>query len=322
MWGGPLAGSSCWMATTSAQRFSLGREGGRDGRFHRQISAFRDRPSEVEAGRFVLYVCRACPWAHRAIIARTLLGLEEAIELAEVDPIRDDRGWAFTGGAYTDHVNGWSFLSEAYEATDKRFEGRFSVPVLWDKEERRIVNNESGDVVRILNDDFRPLARTAVDLYPPDLRDEIGALEERIYEPLNNGVYKAGFATTQEAYEEAVVPLFETLDWLEERLSRQRYLADRERITAVDWRLFTTLVRFDAVYYVHFKCNRSRIVDLPSLWGYVRDLYQQPGVAETVDLDAIKAHYYGTHPSINPHGIVPVGPRIDFTAPHARAQPA
>ncbi len=308
------------MTPTSTHPFSLGREAGRDGRFHRQISAFRDRPTAVEAGRFVLYACRACPWAHRAIIARKLLGLEDAVEMAEVDPIRDERGWAFTGGDYVDPVNGWSFLSEAYEATDARFEGRFSVPVLWDKEERRIVNNESGDVVRILNDDFRPLATTAVDLYPPDLRDEIDALSERIYEPLNNGVYKTGFATTQEAYEEAVVPLFETLDWLEERLSRRRYLADHERITAVDWRLFTTLVRFDAVYYVHFKCNRSRIVDLPSLWGYLRDLYQQPGIAETVDLDAIKAHYYGTHPSINPHGIVPIGPRIDFTAPHSRGQ--
>ncbi|MDQ3742461.1 MAG: glutathione S-transferase C-terminal domain-containing protein [Actinomycetota bacterium] len=301
------------MSGTSTHPFSLNREAGRDGRFHRQVSAFRDRPAEVVAGRYVLYVCRACPWAHRAIIARRLLGLEDALEMAEVDPVRDDRGWAFTGGDYADPFNGWAFLSEAYEATDARFEGRFSVPVLWDKEEGRIVNNESGDVVRILNDDFRPLATTDVDLYPPDLRDEVEALGERIYEPLNNGVYKAGFATTQEAYEEAVGPLFDTLDWLEERLSRQRYLADDERITAVDWRLFTTLVRFDAVYYLHFKCNRSRIVDMPSLWRHVRDLYRQPGVAETVDLDAIKAHYYGTHPSINPHGIVPVGPRIDFS---------
>ena len=301
-----------------AGTFSLGREAGRDGRFHRQISAFRDRPSHVETGRFVLYVCRACPWAHRAIIARRLLGLEQAIELAEVDPIRDQRGWAFTGGPYVDPVNGWRLLSEAYAATDVRFEGRFSVPVLWDKEEGRIVNNESGDVVRILNDDFRPLATTDVDLYPADLRDVIDELSELIYEPVNNGVYKAGFASTQEAYEEAVVPLFETLDELESRLSSQRYLADDERITAVDWRLFTTLVRFDAVYYVHFKCNRNRIVDMPALWGYLRDLYQQPGVAGTVDMAAIKAHYYGTHPSINPHGVVPIGPRIDFTSPHGR----
>jgi glutathionyl-hydroquinone reductase len=308
------------MAQASTHPFSLGRESGRDGRFHRQISAFRDRPAAVEAGRYALYVCRACPWAHRTIIARRLLGLEDAIELYEVDPIRDERGWAFTGGRYADPLNRWSFLSEAYEATDARFEGRFSVPVLWDKAEGRIVNNESGDVLRILNDDFRPLATTGVDLYPPDLRDEIEALEERIYETVNNGVYKAGFASSQEAYEEAVGPLFETLDWLEERLSARRYLADHERITAVDWRLFTTLVRFDAVYYLHFKCNRDRIVDLPSLWGYLRDLYQQPGVAETVDLGDIKAHYYGTHPSINPSGIVPVGPRIDFTAPHTRAQ--
>ena len=306
------------MAQTSTHPFSLGREAGRDGRFHRQVSAFRDRPSAIEAGRYVLYVCRACPWAHRTIIARRLLGLEDAIELAEVDPIRDERGWAFTGGPYVDPVNGFALLSEAYEATDARFEGRFSVPVLWDKEERRIVNNESGDLLRILNDDFRPLATTGVDLYPADLRDEIEELGERIYETVNNGVYKAGFATTQDAYEEAVLPLFETLDWLESRLSSQRYLVDDARITAVDWRLFTTLVRFDAVYHLHFKCNLRRVVDMPALWGYVRDLYQQPGVAETVDLDAIKAHYYGTHPSINPHGIVPVGPEIDFTTPHGR----
>ena len=301
------------MAGTSTHPFSLGREAGRDGRFHRQVSAFRDRPQAIEAGRYVLYVCRACPWAHRAIIARRLLGLEDAIEIAEVDPIRDERGWAFTGGPYTDPFNGWAFLGEAYEATDPRFEGRWSVPVLWDKEERRIVNNESGDVLRILNDDFRPLATTAVDLYPPDLRDEAERVEEELYETVNNGVYKAGFATGQDAYEEAVRPLFETLDRVEERLSRQRYLVDDERITGADWRLFTTLVRFDAVYYLHFKCNRNRIVDFPNLWRYVRDLYRQPGVAETVDLDAIKAHYYGTHPSINPHGIVPVGPRIDFS---------
>jgi glutathionyl-hydroquinone reductase len=307
------------MADASTHPFSLGREGGRDGRFHRQVSAFRDRPRAIEAGRYVLYVCRACPWAHRAIIARRLLGLEDAIAMAEVDPIRDERGWAFTGGPYSDPFNGWSFLSEAYEATDRRFEGRFSVPVLWDTQERRIVNNESGDVLRILNDDFRPLATTPVDLYPADLREEVEALEERLYETVNNGVYKAGFATTQEAYEEAVGPLFETLDWLEDRLSRQRYLADPERITGADWRLFTTLVRFDAVYYLHFKCNRDRIVDLPNLWGYLRDLYQQPGIADTVDLDAIKAHYYGTHPSIDPLGIVPIGPRIDFWAPHSRA---
>ncbi|HEV3002049.1 MAG TPA: glutathione S-transferase C-terminal domain-containing protein [Solirubrobacteraceae bacterium] len=302
----------------AGQRFSLGREAGRDGRFHRQASAFRDRPERAEAGRYVLYVCRACPWAHRTIIARRLLGLEDAIELAEVDPIRDERGWAFTGGPYVDPHNGFRFLSEAYAATDPSFDGRYSVPVLWDKRAGRIVNNESGDLLRILNDDFRPLATTDVDLYPPDLRPEIEPLEERIYETLNNGVYRTGFATTQEAYEEGFFPLFETLDWLEERLSRRRYLVDDERITAVDWRLFTTLVRFDSVYYLHFKCNRDRIVDLPALWGYLRDLYQQPGIAETVDLDAIKRHYYGTHGSINPHGIVPAGPRLDLSSPHGR----
>ena len=313
-----FAGKPEAMPETSTHPFSLGREGGRDGRFHRQDSKFRDRVAHAEAGRYVLYVCRACPWAHRTIIARKLLGLQDAIQLAEVDPIRDDRGWAFTGGRYLDPVNGWDFLSEAYEATDPRFEGRISVPVLWDKDEGRIVNNESGDVLRILNDDFRELVTTGADLYPSDLRAEVEALEERIYEPVNNGVYRAGFATSQDAYEEAFFPLFAMLDELEERLSAQRYLVDDERITAVDWRLFTTLVRFDAVYYGHFKCNRNRIVDFPSLWGYVRDLYHQPGIAATVDLAAIKAHYYGTHPSINPSGIVPVGPRIDFSAPHSR----
>jgi putative glutathione S-transferase len=298
--------------------FSLGREGGRDGRFHRQESKFRGRPEQAEAGRYVLYVCRACPWAHRTIIARRLLGLEDAIELVEVDPIRDERGWAFTGGPYSDPVNGWSFLSEAYEATDRHFTGRFSVPVLWDKQGGEIVNNESGDVVRILNDDLRPLVTTGLDLYPPDLRPTIEQLEDEIYDTVNNGVYRAGFATSQEAYEEAFHPLFDQLDRLEERLTSTRFLVDDEHITAVDWRLFTTLVRFDAVYYSHFRCNRNRIVDMPALWRFARELYQQPGVAETVDLAAIKAHYYGTHPSINPSGIVPAGPRIDFSAPHAR----
>ncbi len=296
------------------------------GRLQRQPNAFRGRLTAdggegypAEPGRYHLYVSLACPWAHRSIITRRLLGLEDAIGLSAVDPVRDERGWAFTEG-YEDPVNGFRFLSEAYLATDPTFVGRYTVPTLWDREAGRIVSNDYPDLALQLGQAFAAHAKKPYDLYPEELRAEIDAVNAVVFDEVNNGVYKAGFATTQEAYEEAVVPLFETLDWLEERLSRRRFLADRERITAVDWRLFTTLVRFDAVYYVHFKCNRDRIVDLPSLWGYVRDLYQQPGVADTVDLDAIKAHYYGTHPSINPHGIVPVGPRVDFGAPHARAQ--
>ncbi len=293
--------------TGSSRPFSLGREAGDDGRFHRQVSAFRDTHVVPVAGRYHLYVCAACPWAHRTIIVRRLKGLEDAISMSEVDPIRDERGWAFTGGRYTDPINGFTFLSEAYAATDKRFEGRWSVPVLWDKEEERIVNNESGDVVRLLNAAFGDLA-SGPDLYPEPLRAEIDALNDRIYDTVNNGVYMAGFATSQAAYEEAFVALFDTLDWLEERLGDGRRYLTGDTITEADWRLFTTLVRFDAVYYVHFKCNQRRIVDFPNLHRLLRDLYGQPGIAETVDLDAIKRHYYLTHPMLNPSGIVPLGP--------------
>ena len=302
--------------TGSPRPFDLGREAGDDGRFRRQISAFRDTDVVPVAGRYHLYVCAACPWAHRTIIVRRLKGLEGAkhgvvpISMSEVDPIRDERGWAFTGGRYTDPLHGFDFLSEAYAKTDKRFEGRWSVPVLWDKEEERIVNNESGDVVRLLDGAFGELA-SGPDLYPEALRPEIDALNERIYETVNNGVYMAGFATSQEAYEEAFVALFDTLDWLEERLSTRRYLTG-DTITEADWRLFTTLLRFDAVYYVHFKCSKRRIVDYLNLTRLLRDLHGVPGVAETVDLDAIKRHYYLTHPMLNPSGIVPLGPALQL----------
>jgi putative glutathione S-transferase len=294
------------------------------GAFERPASVFRDRVTAdgasgfpVEAGRYHLYVSWACPWAHRTVIARWLMGLEDAIGLSVVDPVRDSRGWAFTGGEYVDDVNGFAFLAEAYDAADPSYDGRVSVPVLWDKETGRIVNNESGDITRMLVTDFAEIAEHPVDLYPEPLRDEIDALEEEIYAGVNNAVYEAGFATRQDAYEEAAHRVFAALDRLEERLTRQRFLLG-PAITEADWRLFTTLVRFDPVYHYHFKCNLRRVSDYPALWGYVRDLVQQPGIAATVRFDEIRRHYYGTHPSVNPHGIVPIGPELDFGAPHGR----
>jgi putative glutathione S-transferase len=289
----------------------------RAGTWERRPSAFRETGLPIEAGRYHLYISWACPWAHRTAIGRVLMGLEDAIGLSAVDPIRDERGWRFSGGEYTDPVNGFAFLSDAYAATDERFEGRVSTPVLWDKHERRVVNNESADILRMLVTDFAPLAEHPVELYPAALAERIDAVEEQLYDGLNNAVYRAGFATTQEAYEEDARRVFATLEVLEHRLSESRYLMG-DAITEVDWRAFTTLVRFDAVYYSHFKCNLRRIVDLPAVWGYTRELYQQPGIAETVRMDEIKAHYYGTHPSINPTGIVPIGPELDFSAPHGR----
>ncbi|WP_320669888.1 glutathione S-transferase family protein [Patulibacter defluvii] len=306
------------------------------GRFQRQQSAFRERVTAdgssgypAAAGRYHLYVSYACPWASRTLVVRKLKGLEEAIGVTIVDPIRDDRSWAFRGAGVphadpddalveVDPLNGWSFLAEGYRATDPAFDGRVTVPVLWDTETGRIVNNESAEIVRMLNAEFDAFAKhPEVDLYPEDLREQIDALNERIYATVNNGVYRAGFATTQEAYDEAVVELFDSLDWLEERLATRRYLTG-DRITEADWRLFVTLVRFDPVYVGHFKCNLRRIDDYPNLSGYTRDLYQQPGIAETVVLDHIKRHYYVTHPSINPTRVVPKGPEIDWDAPHGR----
>jgi len=305
--------------------FTLGREAGGDGAFHRQGSAFRDRVTPdgssgypAEAGRYHLYVSWACPWAHRTAIGRRLKGLEDVITLSAVDPMRDDRGWAFTRGEYADPVNGFAFLAEAYERSDPAFEGRWSVPVLWDRERERIVNNESADILRMLDSGWGELARGDVVLYPEPLREEIDALNARIYETVNNGVYKAGFATSQEVYAAEAQGVFETLDLLEARLAERRFLAGSPAPTEADWRLFTTLVRFDAVYHGHFKCNLRRLVDYEHLWAYARDLHAQPGVAETVRLGEIKRHYYGTHPMINPTGIVPIGPELDFSAPHGR----
>ena len=292
-----------------------------DGRFARQESRFRDWVTAdgssglpAVAGRYHLYVSLACPWAHRTIILRRLKGLEDAIGMSIVDPIRDERGWAFRNvrGATPDHVNGWTFLSQGYLASDPSFDGRVTVPVLWDKETGRIVSNESADVLVMLNSAFDAVAENPdLDLYPADLRPEIDELNARVYDTVNNGVYKAGFAQTQAAYEEALFPLFETLDWLEARLGSRRFLFGG-RQTLADWRLFTTLVRFDAVYVGHFKCNLRRIADLPNLSRYLHDLLATPGVAETVDMDQIKRHYYVTHPGINPTGIVPAGPVLDY----------
>ncbi|QEC47445.1 glutathione S-transferase family protein [Baekduia soli] len=283
------------------------------GRFVRQDSRFRERVDErPEPGRYHLYVSLACPWASRAVIVRMLKGLQEDLPMTVLDPIRDDRGWRFDPQR-PDPVNGFAFLQEAYEATEPGFDARVTVPVLWDTQEGRIVNNESADIIRMLDgwSDDGP------DLVPEDLRHAIDELNERIYATVNNGVYAAGFASTQEAYEEAFDELFATLDWLDDLLATRRFLLG-DQITEADWRLFVTLVRFDAVYVGHFKCNLRRIEDYDHLSGYLRDLYQQPGVADTVDFDHIKRHYYGTHPQINPTGIVPKGPALDLWRDHGR----
>jgi putative glutathione S-transferase len=293
--------------------FTLGSESSSDGRFQRQDSRFRDWADETAPGRHHLYVSYACPWAHRAIIVRRLKGLEDVVGLSVVDPYRDDRGWAFTGGAFEDPLHGWSFLSEGYEATDPEFEGRVTVPVLWDREAGRIVNNESADVIRMLD-----AWGEGPSLYPEQLRSEIDAVNELVYDNVNNGVYRTGFASSQEAYEEAFAALFDTLATLDERLGSSRYLVG-DRITEADWRLFTTLVRFDAVYHTHFKCNGHRLIEYANLWPYARELYQVPGVAETVRFDQIKRHYYTTHDMINPKRLVPLGPLdMDWAEPHRR----
>ncbi|HKN94253.1 MAG TPA: glutathione S-transferase C-terminal domain-containing protein [Thermoleophilaceae bacterium] len=296
----------------------------RDGAFRRQESRFRDAVSSdgstafpAEDGRYHLYVSWACPWAHRTIIGRRLKGLEGAVGMSCVDPIRDERGWAFTGGEFSDEVNGFEFLSEAYDRTDPAYDGRVSVPVLWDRETGRIVNNESGDILRMLDQGFGDLADASYDLFPKPLREEIEELNDRIYEHVNNGVYKAGFTTSQEIYEHEVRGIFEMLDELDRRLADRRYLLG-ESVVETDWRLFTTLARFDAVYYIHFKCSRRRLVDYEHLWPYFRDLYQSFGIADTVKLDQIRAHYYRTHPSINPNGLVAVLPATNWDEPHGR----
>jgi putative glutathione S-transferase len=309
----------------SSGTFTLGPEASQDGEFVRQQSRIREWVSadgstgfKAEPGRYHLYVALACPWSHRAVIVRKLKGLEDVIGISYIHPFRDDRGWAFPGGEFTDDLNGWEFLSAAYEATEPGYDGRVSVPVLWDRERGRIVSNESADIVRMLNSEFDEWADTSIDLYPEDLRAEIDELDEFVYDNVNNAVYRAGFAESQASYERAYRAIFDALPRLDERLATRRYLFG-DRITETDWRLFVTLVRFDSVYHTHFRCNGARIVDYPNLWAYTRDLYQQPGVAETVVMDEIKRHYYTTHDMLNPKRIIPAGPeQLDFTAPHGR----
>jgi glutathionyl-hydroquinone reductase len=297
-----------------------------DGRFVRSTTSFRDWITAdgssgfpAEAGRYHLYVAWACPWAHRTEIMRTLKGLEDAIGISAVGSFMGDDGWAFYDepGVIPDTVNGAHYLREIYAKADPDYTGRVTTPILWDKEMGTIVNNESREIVRMLDTEFGEYATTDADFFPEDLRDDIDAAIDAFYEPVNNGVYRSGFATTQEAYEEAVMELFDALDYWEEVLSSRRYLCG-DRITEADWCLFPTLVRFDSVYHGHFKCNLRRIVDYPNLWGYLKDLYQRPGVAETVNMDHIQKHYYKSHESINPTRIVPRGPILDFTAPHER----
>jgi glutathionyl-hydroquinone reductase len=296
-----------------------------DGAWKRPQSRFRehvtaDGSSGVPAasGRYHLYVSLACPWAHRTIIVRRLMGLEDSIGLTIVDPIRDERGWAFTGapGTELDPLHGFDFLSQVYDLMETG-PHHVSVPVLFDRETNRIVNNESSEIIRMLGSEFDAFTDVRLDLYPEELRDEIDELEGEVYTNVNDGVYKCGFAGTQAAYEHAVRALFGTLDRLESRLDGSRYLHG-DRITEADWRLFTTLVRFDPVYHTHFKCNVRLIADYPNLLGFARDLYQVPGVAETVDLDQIKRHYYLTHARLNPRRIVGASNGPDLSAPHGR----
>jgi len=296
------------------------------GAFKRQADAFQHWITEdgssgypAARGRYHLYVSWACPWAHRTIIVRKLKKLDAVIGMTVVDPIRDDHGWAFREGPghSLDPVNGFRFLSEAYRATDPNYRGRVTVPVLWDTVTKRIVSNSDDDLMRMFNSAFDRFTDNALDLYPEALRKDIDELNTFIYENVNDGVYRAGFATSQRVYEKAVRRLFDALDQLEARLKTQRYLFGAQFVET-DWRLFVTLVRFDAVYHGHFKCNIRRIADYPNLFGYLKDLYQTDGIADTVNFDHIKRHYYVTHDDLNPTRIVPLGPDQDLQAPHER----
>ncbi len=305
------------------------------GKFVRSTASFRNwvtqdgapGPSgeggfKAESGRYHLYVALACPWAHRTLVFRKLKGLEDHIDVSVVHPDMLGDGWTFQDdfpGATGDRLMGRPFLRDVYLEADPKCSGRVTVPVLWDKERGTIASNESAEIIRMFNTAFDHITGNTDDYWPAQLRLAIEPVNARIYDTVNNGVYKSGFATTQEAYEEAVLPLFESLDWLETRLASRRYLMGAA-ITEADWRLFTTLVRFDPVYFGHFKCNIRRLCDYPNLWGYTRELYQRPGVAETVDFAHIKRHYHYSHESINPYRIVPVGPDLDFSAPHGRGR--
>lgn len=274
---------------------------------------------KAEPGRYHLYVSLACPWANRTLIFRKLKGLEDMISISVVNPLMAEHGWTFDDddGVIPDPIHQAKYLYEIYQAADPHYSGRVTVPLLWDKHQNKPVNNESAEIIRMFNSAFDQVGASPGDYYPEDLRSEIDPLNQRIYDHINNGVYKAGFATTQEAYEEAVYELFAELDLVDQRLANQRYLLGATP-TEADWRLFTTLIRFDAVYHGHFKCNLRRIEDYPHLSGYVRDLYQWPGIADTINMKHIKEHYYRSHASINPTGVVPVGPDLDFTRAHGR----
>ncbi|CUH78336.1 glutathione S-transferase family protein [Tropicibacter naphthalenivorans] len=303
------------------------------GKFVRTTSGFRNwitkdgsaGPSgkggfKAEPNRYHLYVSYACPWAHRALIFRELKGLQDLITVSVVHPYMLQDGWTFDkdfAGATGDTLYDLPFLRDIYTKADPDVSGKVTVPILWDKHQKTIVSNESSEIIRMFNEAFDDLTGNTDDYWPQELREAIEPVNARIYDTVNNGVYKSGFATSQEAYDEAVAELFDSLDWLEERLGKGRYLMG-DQITEADWRLFTTLIRFDKVYHGHFKCNRNRIVDFPNLWGYVRELYQWPGVAETVNFDHITSHYYYSHDMVNPTRIVPVGPDLDLMSPHGR----
>ncbi len=275
---------------------------------------------KAQSGRYHLYVSLACPWAHRTLIFRAIKGLQDHIGVSIVHPDMMSDGWSFDGdfpGATGDQLYGLPYARDIYLKADPKTSGRVTVPILWDRERETVVSNESSEIIRMFNSAFDEITGNSDDYWPEELRDDIEPVNERIYSTLNNGVYKAGFATTQSAYDDAVYPLFDTLDWLEGRLSSSRYLMGA-RITEADWRLFTTLIRFDLVYHLHFKCNRARIMDYPNLWGYLRELYQWPGVRETVNFDHIVRHYHYSHDTVNPHRIIPINPKPEFEAPHGR----
>ncbi|MFC0444695.1 glutathione S-transferase family protein [Pseudidiomarina halophila] len=297
-----------------------------EGRFERSAAQFRnwisaDTEAEfpAQSGRYHLYVSYACPWAHRTLIFRKLKGLEEHISVSAVHPLMLENGWEFGADELADPLYQNDYLYQLYLRADSDYSGRVTVPVLWDKEKQTIVSNESADIIRMLNSEFNAITGNTHDFYPERLRDEIDSVNDLVYDTINNGVYKCGFATRQAAYNEAFDALFATLDKLEKRLSGQRFLAG-DQVTEADWRLFTTLVRFDTVYFSHFKTNQQRIIDYPALWDYVKALYQVPGVAGTVVMDHIKTHYYASHTMINPTQIIPRGPAIDFHASHRRGE--
>ena len=306
-----------------------------DGAFKRSAAQFRNWITEdgsagpsgrdgfkAESGRYHLYVSHACPWAHRTLIFRELKNLSDHIQVSVVHPDMLDKGWTFEAddsGATGDPLFNADFAHQLYTRADPAYSGRVTVPILWDKDQQTIVSNESSEIIRMFNSAFDSITGNTDDYWPEPMRDEIEEVNTRIYSDVNNGVYKSGFATSQSAYEAAVHPLFDTLDWLEARLATNRYLMG-DRITEADWRLFTTLIRFDPVYHLHFKCNLKRLIDYPNLWAYTRELYQWPGVAQTVNMDHIVRHYHYSHESINPHRIIPVNPVLDYMQPHGRDQ--